>query len=148
MLMGSKYGMGRVGVATAASQLVWDSTQQKFVMAPSGIATGCWDQGSQSFLPYTASCNSQVLYTNNGVLPGAGVQPGAAANPLTVPLTALAPTLNVTGGTPVSSGTQTVMTTPSGDIVLGTFDATQFVSQYWPWLAGGVAAIAVLGTMK
>lgn len=137
-----------------ATQLTWDSAQQKFIMAPvtSSIATGCWDIPSASYKPWAAGCNNQVLYTSDGVLPAVGVSVGPPQVNLQIP-TNSGPTyvtpLTTTGGVPASSPvTQSIASTPSGDIMFGSFDATAFVTTNWMWLAGGAAVLAFLAMKK
>src|SRR4051812_48565881 len=135
MLMGNRRGVGALGLGDAPSQLVWDNNQQRFVTSPNAIPTGCWDASRSTFAPIPASgCNSQILYTNDGVLPGSVSSTNTVAG--------------TTGGKVVSG----VLTPPTGgaftpDIMLGSFDATAFVKSYWPWLLGGVGAIVLLTTV-
>lgn len=148
-----------------ATQLTWDPTKQTFVMAPisSSYPAGCWDIPSASYKPWTSMCNNQVLYTIDGKLPDVGISAEPSNYPLP-PNNKFPPpdpaqigvnpggttnqTLLTTGGTPLTSSTQTTMVAPSSDIMFGSFDATQFVSQYWMWLAGGAAALAFLVLKK
>lgn len=57
--------------------------------------------------------------------------------------------LPTTATNPVT-GTTFAQPTPtaSSDLMLGTFDVTSFLGTYWMWLAGGAAALLVLGTMR
>lgn len=139
MLMGSSRGVGALGLGD--SQLTWDNSTQRFISSPNAIATGCWDASKSAFVAIpSGGCNSQLLYTNDGVLPG-----GSSVSVLPI-----ASNASNTGSGKVVSGVlqPPVSGTFTPDIMLGSFDATVFVKDYWPWLLGGVGAIVLLTAVK
>lgn len=78
-----------------------------------------------------APAQTAVYVSNDPAGPPPVQQPTPAPTPTPIPNT-----------TPLPPSPTLV--NANGDIVIGTFDATQFVETYWMWLAGGVAAILLL----
>lgn len=128
-----------------AGALIWDSTQGKFVTGGAGIATGCWDQASSSYLPMQpGGCNSQVLYTSNGVLPA-----GSGSLPASVPVSLPQP-ISLSYAPVVPVGTTVYATAPgsSAPASVGILDSAMAWVSANPLIAAGAAAAVLFLVVK
>ncbi len=140
------------GCAKALSGMgAWNNQTQSFDNTQ-GIATGCWDPNNQVFTAIpSGGCNSQILYTNDGVLPAqtprpiniAHPPPVLTSNPVVTPVV-LPP--NIPSATPTTS--QTTGTTAAATTAASGDSVTAFLEQNWMWIAGGVGALLLLATIK
>lgn len=134
-------GFSGLGVAPAGYQIVGLCNQgasgstnpntMELVMAPDGT-TACYAANDPANPFYVAPSGVAVTPTN------------VPASSVTAPTGASAPALPGMPTNPILAGaTAAAQAQANTDLMLGSFDATQFVANDWMWLVGGAAVLLV-----